>query len=61
MCATWETRLDERSLLSTPSFGGRSSRASEGLIVPMKPGNAGGGKEPCFWSAFDEAKERGLA
>ena len=24
------------------------SGAAEGIAVPMKPGNAGGGKEPCF-------------
>jgi hypothetical protein len=34
-------------------FGGRSDRESEGLVVPMKPGNAGGGKGPCFWDACE--------
>jgi hypothetical protein len=30
-------------------------------MVPLKPGNAGGGKDPHFRSAFEGAKERGLA
>ena len=33
-------------------------RESEGVIVPMKPGNAGGGKDPHFWNAFEEAEDR---
>ena len=24
------------------------SGAAEGIVVPMKPGNSGGGKDPCF-------------
>jgi hypothetical protein len=35
--------------------------ASEGLIVPEKPGNAGGGKGPCFWDASEEGEKRRLA
>jgi len=31
---------------------------SERVIVPMKPGNAGGGKDPCFRRAFEEVEER---
>ncbi len=34
---------------------------SEGLIVPSKPGNAGGGKEPWFGVCRKEPKGRGLA
>jgi hypothetical protein len=34
---------------------------SEGLIVPGKPGNAGGGKGPCFWDASEEGEKRRLA
>ena len=30
---------------------------SERLIVPAKPGNAGGGKGPHFWVRSDEAKD----
>jgi hypothetical protein len=29
----------------------------KGSDVPMKPGNAGGGKDPCFWRACEEGKE----
>ncbi len=31
---------------------------SERVIVPWKPGNAGGGKDPHFRSAFEEAQVR---
>lgn len=34
---------------------------SEGLIVPLKPGNAGGGKEPWFGARHKEPRGRGLA
>ena len=34
----------------------RPERESERPIVPRKPGNAGGGKGPYFWAAFEEAK-----
>jgi hypothetical protein len=26
----------------------------------MKPGNAGGGKAPDFWHAFEEGKDQGI-
>jgi hypothetical protein len=32
---------------------------AEGLIVPKKPGNAGGGKEPWFRGADEAARGRG--
>ena len=35
----------------------RPDRESERVIVPWKPGNAGGGKDPHFWNAFEEAEE----
>ena len=35
----------------------RPSRESERVIVPLKPGNAGGGKDPHFWNASEEAEE----
>jgi RNA-directed DNA polymerase len=44
-------------LLQRP-LGGRSVWKSEGLILPWKPGNAGGGKGPYFWCASEEAEER---
>src|SRR6516164_5412669 len=34
-------------------------RVSEGFIVPLKPGNAGGGKEPWFRGANEAAREGG--
>jgi hypothetical protein len=41
--------------------GARPARESEGSTVPTRPGNAGGGKGPCFWDACEGAKDRGLA
>src|SRR3989304_2104674 len=41
--------------------GGRARQASEGLIGPMNPGNAGGGKEPWFGGRCDERRTGGLA
>src|SRR5262249_47367523 len=31
---------------------------SDGEIVLMKPGNSGGGKDPDFWSAFEDGEDR---
>jgi len=39
----------------------RRAQKSEGLIVPKKPGNAGGGKGPHFRVLVKETKEEGLA
>jgi hypothetical protein len=30
---------------------------SDGEIVLMKPGNSGGGKDPDFWSAFEDGED----
>ena len=38
-------------------IGWRPGRESERVIVPLKPGNAGGGKDPYFWNASEEAEE----
>ena len=38
--------------------GCRVGRVSDRVVVPWKPGNAGGGKDPDFWCAF-EANEDG--
>jgi hypothetical protein len=35
-------------------------RVTEGLMVPMKPGNAGGGTEPWFKATHEVAKDRRL-
>src|SRR5688572_12142134 len=34
-----------------------SGGESEGVVVPLRPGNAGGGKGPCVWCAFDGGEE----
>ncbi len=45
----------------TGPFGGRARQASEGPIVPMKLGNASGGKGPWFGVRSDEPRGGGLA
>jgi hypothetical protein len=39
------------------AIGGGPGRESDRVTVPLRPGNAGGGKDPDFWCAFDEAEE----
>ena len=56
-------RGPRRWRVATANRGGRnavfgSSWASEGPIVPTKPGNAGGGKGPWFWRASDGDGDR---
>ena len=34
----------------------RSVRESDRVVVPLKPGNAGGGKGPDFWCVHFEAE-----
>src|ERR1700677_436951 len=41
--------------------GRRPERESERVVVPLKPGNSGGGKGPYFGCAFEEGKGRRLA
>jgi len=36
----------------------RPGQESERVIIPLKPGNAGGGKDPHFWNASEEAEDR---
>ena len=43
---------------STPLASGGLGRVSDRVIIPLKPGNAGGGKDPDFWCAFDDGKVR---
>jgi hypothetical protein len=38
--------------------GGGSPGRRRGSDVPMKPGNSGGGKDPCFWCVWEEEKTR---
>ena len=40
----------------TPRIGGGLGRVSDRVIVPLRPGNAGGGKGPDFWCAFDDGE-----
>ena len=44
--------LDEGSGLNE-AIGRRSAWESDRVIGPVKPGNAGGGKDPDFWCASD--------
>lgn len=52
----------EVSEVAAPSVpkGSRASRMAEGVVVPSKPGNTGGGKGPCFWCAFDGSEETAI-
>src|ERR1700723_4515936 len=43
--------LDEGSGLNG-AVRHRSERGSERVVVPLRPGNAGGGKDPDFWYVF---------
>jgi len=38
--------------------GHRSARESDRVMVPLKPGNAGGGKDPDFWHVFEANEVR---
>ena len=42
-------------------FGCRRRRVADRPVVPLKPGNAGGGKGPDFWVRIDEDEVRGVA
>src|ERR1700682_3558770 len=41
----------------TPHASGGLGRVSDRVIVPSRPGNSGGGKNPDFWYAFDDGEE----
>src|SRR6266849_10492966 len=45
----------------TPWQAWRARQESERIVVLLKPGNAGGGKGPHFWHAYDGVEERRLA
>jgi hypothetical protein len=59
--ATRETHAGAEVAASQRPECGRPVGESEGPIVPGKPGNAGGGKGPCFWDASEEGEKRRLA
>ncbi len=44
---------------STDASGAWPERVAEGLVVPWKPGNAGGGKGPWFQGADGAARDGG--
>jgi hypothetical protein len=52
--------VERRNCRNRPEEVGRA-QVSEGLIVPMKPVNAGGGKEPWFGACSDELRRGRLA
>jgi hypothetical protein len=54
---TGETHRSEGSSLDA-DLGRRLRWESDGEIVLMKPGNSGGGKDPDFWSAFEDGEDR---
>jgi hypothetical protein len=56
MRATWETPLGWSG--SSIAAAMRTRWESERVVVLEKPGNAGGGKDPCFRRAFEEVEER---
>jgi hypothetical protein len=49
--------VDEGSGLNVVA-GRRLRGVSDRVIVPLRPGNAGGGKDPDFWCAFEAVEER---
>ncbi len=46
-------------LAPTTTMGGWLGRVAEGLVVPVKPGNSGGGKGPWFQDADGVARDGG--
>ena len=51
--------LVRNRLTPTNTSGVWLRRVTEGPVVPMKPGNAGGGKGPWFWGADGAARDGG--
>ena len=40
------------------AFRRRPGWVSDRVTVPLRPGSAGGGKDPDFWCAFDDGEVR---
>jgi hypothetical protein len=59
--ATWESHAWWAVATLDCLLGRRAAVVSERLIVPLKPGNAGGGKEPHFWVRTTKPRMRRLA
>ena len=50
-----------RTGVAAPAPAARTAvcwRASDRVMVPLRPGNAGGGTDPDFWRAFDDGEDR---
>jgi len=41
------------------AIGDGSGGSRTGSVVPLRPGNAGGGKGPDFWHAFEDREDYG--
>ncbi len=44
--------------VSSVALGGELMWESDRVMVPLRPGNAGGGKDPDFRRAFDDGEDR---
>lgn len=53
----WGDSFGMRVAASTQLSGRRCRRESDRVIILVKPGNAGGGKGPDFWCAFEVGEE----
>ena len=53
--------MGEGSALNGVLWDSGSARASDRIVVPGRPGNAGGGKGPDFWRAFEADEDWRLA
>jgi hypothetical protein len=54
----WGNSSPSGGNISNALDGERLGWNSERVIVPLMPGNAGGGKDPHFRNAYEEAKVR---
>jgi hypothetical protein len=57
-CRQRERPVMARVAASTSLQGGGLGRESDRVIVLLKPGNSGGGKDPDFWCADEDGEER---
>ena len=48
----------ESRIANDAGKGGGPFGSRRGSEVAVKPGNAGGGKDPCFWCVCEGGKER---
>jgi len=48
----------ESRILNVARKGGGPSGRRKGSEVPVKPGNAGGGKDPYFWCVWEGGTDR---